>query len=234
MPRGGERVIMGEDTLDNEDLATSIERGERRKTRLFAVIAGVLLAASFLFCLVVGRYTTGVAETFAAFAYGVVDTLIDVLELPTLIPGVAYEIPNPVPIIWDTTSYLVLWTIRLPRMLGVVFVGGGLAMAGASYQGVFRNPLVSESILGVTAGAAFGAGLGFFFYGGQYLVMALAFVGAMLAVAATYFSSRAFNGNPTLLLVLAGTVVGSLFSAGLTVLQYLIGSEDARLGDIVF
>lgn len=225
---------MGEDALDNEDLATSIERGERRKTRLFAVIAGVLLATSFLFCLVVGRYTTGVAETFAAFAYGVVDTLIDVLELPTLIPGVAYEIPNPVPIIWDTTSYLVLWTIRLPRMLGVVFVGGGLAMAGASYQGVFRNPLVSESILGVTAGAAFGAGLGFFFYGGQYLIMALAFVGAMLAVAATYFSSRAFNGNPTLLLVLAGTVVGSLFSAGLTVLQYLIGSEDARLGDIVF
>lgn len=50
---------MGEDALDNEDLATSIERGERRKTRLFAVIAGVLLAASFLFCLVVGRYTTG-------------------------------------------------------------------------------------------------------------------------------------------------------------------------------
>ena len=198
------------------------------------MLAGVALVVSFLFCLVVGRYTTGVVETFAAFAYGTVDAVIDLLELPTLVPGISYDIPNPVPIIWDTTSYLVLWTIRLPRMIGVVFVGGGLAMAGASYQGVFRNPIVSESILGVTAGAAFGAGLGFYLYGGQYLVMALAFVGALVAVALSYVSSRAINGNPTLLLVLAGTVVGSLFSAGLTVLQYLIGPEDSRLGDIVF
>lgn len=225
---------MGYSVSDNDILGESLERGQKKRTRLLGVLAGVALVVSFLFCLVVGRYTTGVVETFAAFAYGTVDAVIDLLELPTLVPGISYDIPNPVPIIWDTTSYLVLWTIRLPRMIGVVFVGGGLAMAGASYQGVFRNPIVSESILGVTAGAAFGAGLGFYLYGGQYLVMALAFVGALVAVALSYVSSRAINGNPTLLLVLAGTVVGSLFSAGLTVLQYLIGPEDSRLGDIVF
>ena len=117
---------------DNDILGESLERGQKKRTRLLGVLAGVALVVSFLFCLVVGRYTTGVVETFAAFAYGTVDAVIDLLELPTLVPGISYDIPNPVPIIWDTTSYLVLWTIRLPRMIGVVFVGGGLAMAGAS------------------------------------------------------------------------------------------------------
>ena len=62
----------------------------------------------------------------------------------------------------ESRTATVFWQIRLPRVLAAILIGGGLAIAGAAYQGMFRNPLVSPDILGVSSGAGVGAVLGIF------------------------------------------------------------------------
>ncbi len=106
------------------------------------------------------------------------------------------------------------------------------------YQGVFKNPLVSESILGVSAGASLGAVIAAALDWGRSAASVMAFAGALLAVALTYLVSRVFKGNPTILLVLAGTVVGSLFSGVFTWVQYTLAKDgnwqDGRILNLLF
>ena len=80
----------------------------------------------------------------------------------------------------------VIWQLRLPRILAAILVGASLAVAGAAYQGMFRNPLVSPDILGVSAGAGLGAICAIFFNLPMYMVQLFAFVGGLCAVAAVY------------------------------------------------
>lgn len=80
----------------------------------------------------------------------------------------------------------VIWQLRLPRILAAILVGASLAVAGAAYQGMFRNPLVSPDILGVSAGAGLGAIAAIFFNLPMFLVQLCAFVGGLFAVAAVY------------------------------------------------
>lgn len=225
--------------LTNQNLAKhsdSLEvlNKDRQSKRKLIIIISVALIAVFLFCLLTGRYSCSRFDVFKALCYGIIDGIIFILELPArLLPFIDYTIANPITVTWDSNVVLVLWTVRMPRILGVIVVGGGLAVSGANYQGVFRNPLVSESILGVSAGASLGAALGILWNSGSVLTSALAFVGGIIAVSLTYSSSRIFKGNPTLLLVLAGTVISSLFSAMLSIVQYL-APPDTKLPEIVF
>jgi iron complex transport system permease protein len=116
----------------------------------------------------------------------------------------------------------VVFGIRAPRIAGAILVGAALAAAGAAYQGLFRNPLVSPDILGVSSGAALGAILGIFLSLPVVGIQGLAFVGGVIAVALVYFIGTAIRGHdPILVLVLAGVVLGSLFSAGVALLKYL-------------
>ena len=120
---------------------------------------------------------------------------------------------------WD-----IVWNIRLPRVALAGIVGAMLSLAGASYQGVFRNPLVDPYLLGAAAGAGLGASL-VFIYGrvstSGWLVDPLplaAFLGALLAVTVTYTVGASFGGS-SLSLVLAGVAVAALATA---VQQYLL------------
>src|SRR5215203_4525350 len=116
----------------------------------------------------------------------------------------------------------VVWQIRGPRVAAAVLVGSALAAAGAAFQGLFRNPLVSPDILGASSGAALGAVLGIFFSFGVLGIQALAFAGGLLAVAAVYAIGSALRGGDTILvLVLTGVVVGSLLGAGVGLVKYL-------------
>ena len=120
---------------------------------------------------------------------------------------------------WD-----IIWNIRLPRVLLAGIVGSMLSLAGASYQGVFRNPLVDPYLLGAAAGAGLGATLVFAFgrsSTSEWFVDPLplaAFVGALIAVLVTYVVGASFGGTG-LSLVLAGVAVASLATA---VQQYLL------------
>ena len=118
--------------------------------------------------------------------------------------------------------------IRLPRVAAGMLVGASLAAAGATYQSLFRNPLVSPDVLGVSSGAGLGAALGLFLSLPVAAVQALAFAFGLAAVAIAYGTAGAVRRthDPVLVLVLAGVVVGTLFGAGISLLKYLADPYD--------
>jgi iron complex transport system permease protein len=116
----------------------------------------------------------------------------------------------------------VLFQIRLPRVLAALLVGAALAAAGTSYQTLFRNPLVSPDILGVSAGAGFGAVLGILLSLPAIAIQGLGFVTGLLTVGIVYTLARALRSqNEILVLVLAGIVVGALAGAGISLVKIL-------------
>lgn len=122
----------------------------------------------------------------------------------------------------DSRNAVVFWQIRLPRIIAAILIGAALSAAGAAYQGMFRNPLVSPDILGVSAGAGLGAITGLYFGLAPWQIQLLAFVGGLLVVALVlgvgHFARRL---DPVLSLVLVGIALGSLFNAGISLLKVL-------------
>ena len=116
----------------------------------------------------------------------------------------------------------VILLVRGPRVLAATLIGGGLSVAGASFQGLFRNPLVSPDILGASSGSALGAVLGILFSLGVVSIEGLAFAGGLIAVACVYgIGSLLRARDPILVLVLSGVVIGSLLGAGIGLVKYL-------------
>ena len=116
----------------------------------------------------------------------------------------------------------VVLQIRGPRIAGALAVGAALAAAGAAYQGLFKNPLVSPDILGVTAGCALGAGIAILYSLPIGAIQVLAFVGGLMAVGLVVAVGTWIGGrDPILTLVLTGVVVGSLFGAGIALVKYI-------------
>lgn len=127
----------------------------------------------------------------------------------------------------------VVLAVRLPRVLAAMLVGASLAAAGAAYQTLFRNPLASPAILGVSSGAGFGAALAMLLSGGALAVQGAAFAGGMLAVGAAMFIAGRLGKGSALVLVLAGLVVSALFQALTSALKYVADPLDT-LPAIVF
>ena len=118
------------------------------------------------------------------------------------------------------TPSMVLFSVRLPRVIVAVMVGAALSVSGAVFQGIFRNPLVSPSILGVTSGASFGAMLAIFLSGSSaWAVGSSAFLWGLIAVFLAYQIGRR-GGNSVTSLVLAGVIISALFTAGTSFLKY--------------
>ena len=116
----------------------------------------------------------------------------------------------------------VVFDIRAPRVLAALLVGAALSAAGAAYQTLFRNPLVSPDILGVSAGAALGAVLAIFLSLGLWAIQGFAFLFGLGAVAVAYVIAASLRGHdPMLVLVLAGVVLSSLLGACLALIKYL-------------
>jgi iron complex transport system permease protein len=114
----------------------------------------------------------------------------------------------------------IIWDLRLPRVVLGGLVGATLAISGAAYQGVFRNPLVDPYLLGVAAGAGLGATLAFAGAGARAeLVPVAAFVGAVAAVVITYLVGRRLGERTSATLVLAGVAVASFLTAAQTYVQ---------------
>jgi iron complex transport system permease protein len=121
----------------------------------------------------------------------------------------------------------VLFEVRLPRVAAAAIAGAALAAAGAAYQGLFRNPLVSPDILGVSTGAGLGAVLGIFLSLPILAIQISAFAGGLATVALVYAISSAVRGRePTLVLVLSGVVVGALAGAVISLLKVLADPYD--------
>lgn len=133
------------------------------------------------------------------------------------------------PVGGTSTQETVIWDIRMPRTLLAAVVGAALATSGAVFQGTFRNPLVEPYILGVSAGAAFGAGLAVLFPI-PFSTQVSAFVFGSVAVLATTLLAR--GRGSTIALVLSGVIVGSFFMSLFAMFQY--AGTDAQLRRLVF
>lgn len=128
----------------------------------------------------------------------------------------------------------VLFEVRLPRIFAAVIVGSALAAAGAAYQTLFRNPLVSPDILGVSTGAGLGAVIGIFLSLPVTGIQLTAFVMGLATVGLVYGIASIVHGRePLLVLVLAGVVVGALAGAAISLLKILADPYD-QLPAIVF
>lgn len=173
--------------------------GERRP-RLAGAAAAIGLLALAALALSVGRADAGPGDWLAMIA----------AEL-----GLGSEAPS-------ARSAVVLWQVRLPRVLAALVIGASLAGAGSAYQALFRNPLVSPDILGVSAGAGLGATAAIFFALPVWAIQACAFLGGLAAVAVVYLVAGAVRERePALVLVLAGVAVGTLLAAGISLLKLL-------------
>jgi iron complex transport system permease protein len=163
-------------------------------------VALIVLIAGLIVAFTVGRYPVSLAELYEVIrAY--------LTGQPSGVPPAAEN---------------VILLVRGPRVLAAVLIGSALAVAGAAFQGLFRNPLVSPDILGASSGAALGTVLGIFFSLGVVGIESLAFAGGLVAVAAAYAIGSALSArDPILVLVLAGVVIGALLGAAVGLVKYL-------------
>lgn len=177
------------------------------------LIALSVIAAIFLAAFAFGKYPISAAELLRSII--------------ARLTGTDAGVPEAVEI--------VIWNIRLPRVAAGMLVGAALAAAGAAYQNMFRNPLVSPDILGVSAGAGFGATLGIFFGWPLTAIQIIAFVCGLAAVGIVYgVSGLVRRHDPVLVLVLAGIAVGTLLNAGVSLLKILADPHSQQLSNIVF
>lgn len=164
---------------------------EGRRGLLFICILAVVLLALVLLSFGLGRYAVPPAEV-----------------IRILLSRIFPVTPS-----WTEQMETAVISIRLPRILLACMVGGCLSAAGTAYQSVFRNPMAAPDILGASSGACFGAALAILLGFSRSGVTALAFVSSLLSVALVYAITRRAKGNPVTMLLLAGVMIGSLFSA---------------------
>lgn len=127
---------------------------------------------------------------------------------------------------WATTAENVIFKIRMPRILSSAIIGAALSLAGLTYQGMFKNPMVSPDILGTSAGAGFGASLGILAGLSYYSISALSFLSGLFAVTMVAFISSKLRNQKTLGLILGGIMISSLFSSATSFIKLVADTEN--------
>ncbi|MBR2557526.1 MAG: iron ABC transporter permease [Methanobrevibacter sp.] len=131
------------------------------------------------------------------------------------------------------TITTIVFEIRLPRILAALVVGSALAMAGTAFQSIFKNPLVSPDLLGVSNGAGFGAALAILLSGVGAITQIFAFAFGLISVSITYLISKAYNAGGILVLVLSGVAISAFFNALISAIKFIADPDD-KLPEIVY
>jgi iron complex transport system permease protein len=134
---------------------------------------------------------------------------------------------------WSPNDETIVMQVRLPREILALVVGAGLSISGAAFQGMFRNPLVSTDLLGVSAAAGCGAALAMLLGANDAALQGTAFIFGLAGVALTYMLSRVYKTTPILMLVLSGVAVTAFFSAAISAAKYL-ADPDNRLPAVTY
>lgn len=192
-------------------MSTDAPSTKKHLTLKLTVVTLLPLALAFV-ALFIGRYPLSIADVVGALCS---------IVLPEYQRLVSKDI------------YSLVVMIRLPRVLAAFAVGAALAISGAAFQGVFRNPLVNPGLLGVSNGAGFGAALAIVLLGGGLFIYPLAFAFGVIAVAASYMIARVYKSTPTIMLILGGTIVSSVFASLVSLMKYVADPSDA-LPSLVF
>ena len=131
------------------------------------------------------------------------------------------------------TITTIVFEIRLPRIIAAFAVGSALALAGTSFQSIFKNPLVSPDLLGVSNGAGFGAALAIILSSSNFLIQILAFVFGIISVSIKYLISRAYKAGGILVLVLSGVAISAFFNALISCIKFVADPQD-KLPEIIY
>ncbi len=183
----------------------------RKRNRMLVLALFIVFICCFLVSFMIGRYPINP---------------VDLIKV--LLSKIIHIEPT-----WSPEIETVIFNIRLPRVIGGILVGAALSVAGASYQGLFRNPMVSPDVLGASAGAGFGAALGIFLSFSYFGISFSAFGFGLLTVAIVYIISNKVKNNPILGLILAGIMVSSIFTSATSFLK-LIADTDSVLPAITY
>ncbi|WP_242870544.1 FecCD family ABC transporter permease [Eubacterium oxidoreducens] len=176
---------------------------------LFAAVLIILFLTSFL----MGRYSIAISDIVAMLW----EKIADLLHFPQVMHTEAT---------WSARTQSVFFYVRLPRILLACLVGCCLSTAGASYQGIFQNPMAAPDILGASSGAAFGAALAILLGQTTVMITVFAFVSSMVTVLIVTLISRRASGSKVLVLVLSGIMVSSLFSSGTSYIKLVADPND--------
>lgn len=176
------------------------------KKRVAATLVGLVVAllVLMLFSFNIGRYW------------------IDLEKIVTIMAGQVL----PLEPTWSEKEASVVLGIRFPRIAAAILVGGALSLAGAAYQAVFKNPLVSSDILGASSGSSLGAAIAIFTGMHGAWIPAMAFAFGMAAVGTATTVGKFIRKEPTLTLILAGILVGSLCNALVSLIKFVADPRD--------
>lgn len=182
---------------------------QKRKTATIILVTAAALLAAFLITMTVGNYTLSAMEVF------------DIL----FIGG------------GTTATRQIVLDVRLPRVLCCFLVGAALSVSGLVMQSLFKNPMASPSVLGISSGASFGASLAISFgvggaVFGMYSTPALAFLFCFITMGAVYLIARTKYGVATTTLLLAGVAMGAFFNGLVSLIQYI--ADEDTLAAIVY
>ncbi len=175
------------------------------------VLSTLLLILAFLGSLAIGRYAVPLGDTVQI----VIGRLL------------------PLEMNWTSVQESVVMDLRLPRTVAAVIIGAGLSLAGATYQSIFKNPMVSPDLLGVSSGACVGAATAILLHSSSVTIQISAFAGGLIAVAVTTTIPRLIRNESTTVLVLSGIVIGSLMSSIMSILKF-VADTDTQLAEITY
>lgn len=181
--------------------------------RGLVIILLIMVVVAFFVAICVGRYSIRIPDVLHIFASKL--GLVDASKT------------------WDQKAEGVIFTLRLPRTIGALLVGGALALSGSTYQGVFKNPLVAPDLLGVSSGACVGAAAAILLNLDPFSVQAFAFVMGLATVGLTVLIPRLLKNTSMTMLVLAGVIVKGIMDSLMGIIKYLADPET-QLASITY
>jgi len=194
--------------MDNEE--KELNKGNRPLGIIIAILIVTVMALAIL-ALCVGRYEISPVKAIKILMNNVI----------------------PMKVNWAETDYKVVMNLRFPRVIAAILVGSALSLSGATYQGMFKNPLVSPDLLGVSAGACVGAAAAILLGYGNAGVQVLAFIGGISSVAVTIIIPALMRKDSTIMLVLSGIIVGGFMSSIIGIMKY-VADVETELAEITY
>lgn len=189
----------------------AIDRKEKRRIRSINFIFVVVLITTAVYSICVGKYPVSAIES-----------------IQIILANIFGFSGN-----WEPITESVVMELRLTRTVSAILVGASLAISGAAYQGIFRNPLVSPDLLGVSSGACIGAAMAILMTLPAAYIQFFAFCGGLLAVSITLLIPRMIKSDSNLMLVLSGIIVGGLMTSIMGFIKYT-ADPDTQLAAITY
>ena len=191
----------------------SSKRNHGYDKKFFLIFWGsvVLLISIFLTSLAVGRYSVPISNA----ARIILSHFFDITKT------------------WSDIEQSVVMDLRFPRTAAAMIVGAAMALSGGAYQSIFKNPMCSPDLLGVSSGACVGAAIAILSNSSSLMIQGGAFLGGVIAVTITVTIPKLLRNDSTVMLILTGVVVSSMMSSVMSLLKY-VADTDTKLAEITY